>query len=110
LTHLDLSHTRFSDIGELRELKNLRKLGLCNAGLTHVMHLATLPNLTFLVLSRNEKLSDVKPLAALKNLRFLDVSRTNVPAEDVQWLVSQVPGLVVYNGERNRENKRLMTD
>ena len=69
LIHLDLGHTRVSDVSGLARLRNLVHLDLFDTQVSDVSALARLTNLNRLELCYG-KVYDMSPLYGLRNLRI----------------------------------------
>lgn len=65
-----------------RDLAMRRHLGLASRGVRSLASLASLENLTSLLLSDNPMITDLSPLKTLPALRYLDIRRTGVPLQD----------------------------
>jgi internalin A len=87
LNHLDLYHSKISNLEPLASLSNLTSLDLIGNQISDLKPLAGLSNLTYLALSENE-ISDVTPLAGLSNLTYLSLGNNQIT--DVKPLTSLI--------------------
>ena len=74
---LNLSGKELTDVGDLKELRELRRLDLCINQISDVGPLKELEQLKFLHLSDNQ-ISDVSPLKELKELTNLHLNGNQI--------------------------------
>jgi Leucine-rich repeat (LRR) protein len=94
LVILDVSNTQIENISALKELKSLKDLKIRNIRFENLDDIQPLTNLSYLDLSDNEQLKDVKPLSQLIHLKVLYCSNTSI--KDLKPLSSLTNLEVLY--------------
>ena len=87
---LHISGSSIKSIAALTGLNYLYDLGLTNTDLTDISAVKTLPDLKYLTLTSNSRLTDISPLKNVRGLEKLDMAYCNItdlsPLEDHVYL------------------------